>query len=189
MLPTALPQSIASAVKPSLLPSHDYASLIIALTGYLLFIAICTIVISMFFARRLQFHSGMLKDAVQAFVPRKVRPFEIAKGADMVLRFVRAEWRGRSIKSATVEGLSSGAKVSLLDSELFTDFKLQSKGESVSVRVITQDNAVITDTMTVEELMNIKERKEMLGSTVFIWKLVGDICLHFQVITFEELAI
>ena len=189
MLPTSLPESIASSVKTATIPAHDYASLIIALTGYLLFIGICTIVISMFLARRLKFHPGSLKDAVQAFVPRKVKTFETARGSDMVLRFVRAEWRGRSIQSATVEGLTSGAKVSLLDSELFTDFKLQSKGESVSVRVVTQDNAVISDTMTVAELMNIKERKEMLGSTVFIWKLAGEICLHFQVITFEELAI
>jgi hypothetical protein len=181
---------MVSSVKTATLPSHDYASLIIALTGYLLFIAICTIVISMFLARRLKFYPGLLKDAVQqVFVPRKVRLFEVARGSDMLLRFVRAEWRGRSIKSATVEGCSSGTQVSLLDSDLFTDFKLQSKGESVTITVTTQDNAIITDTMTVAELMNIKERKEMLGSTVFIWKLAGDINLHFQVITFEELAI
>ena len=84
---------------------------------------------------------------------------------------------------------SSGSKVSLLDSELFTDFKLENKSEVVSVRVMTEDNAVITDTMTVSELMNLQDKREMLGSTVFMWKLAGEISLHFQVITFEELAI
>jgi hypothetical protein len=55
--------------------------------------------------------------------------------------------------------------------------------------VVTEDNAVITDKRTVAELMLVQERKEMLGSTVFVWKLAGDISLHFQVITFDELVI
>ena len=170
-------------------PTRDFASIIIALTAYLLFISICTVVIAVYLAKNGRFRPSQLLKQAHAFVQRKPRrPFETARGSDLVLRFVRAEWRGKRVRSADVES-SSGGKVSLLESELFTDFQLRAKEELVSVRVVTEDNAVITDKRTVAELMLVQERREMLGSTVFIWKLAGDISLHFQVITFDELVI
>ena len=173
-------------------PVRDFAAVIIALTAYLLFISICTLVIAIYLVQSGRFKAGTaaLKQAAEVFMPRKPRKtFESVKAtADVVLRFVRAEWRGKRIRVAEVIG-SSGGKASLLESELFTDFHLKSKSEVVSVRIQTEDNAMITDSRTVTVLMMVQEKKQMLGSTVFMWKLPGDIQLHFQVITFDELVI
>jgi len=170
-------------------PVRDFASVIIALTAYLLFISICTVVIAVYLAKTGRFKPYHLLRKATAFVQRKPRrPFEASRGSDLVLRFVRADWRGRRVRAAEVSS-SSGAKISLLDSELFTDFALKTKDELVCVRVETEDKAVITDSKSVGELMTVQEKKEMLGSTVFMWKMAGDISLHFQVITFDELVI